>query len=520
MEDDNDRFSQARTEDDRFSQARTEDDRDPDDVEGEDETVNDEYDDSGSELERSPSPPPPQSSARRSSRMHPQPEYEYIPSSRVSSRSRAQSNPSIDTERRYQPRRRSHAEAKPTEEDDGENPEQQEAEEEAAEEESPPRRPGARLGRIVEQAVSVLSVDYRGTLAPNDLYKVLLGHTGNAALETEKLQREARKNGEIWEEDMVSRVFCERLINVGRQLITGKHGDLGERLLKTTGGSTGYGPSEDLNDLPESSGTSSGNSGNVGDPSNTSIQSLGPKCGTSVFCLSSVDRDSWLNLPVGVYRYSLTSTTGVDYHLSISKIRRIVLRGVNVNSAALLTGSNYGSTFYVGIDEITNEYNRESSMNEVKGHFECFAKPNLGHTDTIVQIVSGTIDLPATSINISTLTFRFLDDRKRVLTLEQDHYAITAYAWDDVNQRLKLTIGAHTIATGDRIILRGMVFPTDINLLDDSNDYRAIVISPTQITILAYLSVAVPRIPTYSNAYLVDLEKAVKLTVAFDYKLE
>lgn len=381
---------------------------------------------------------------------------------------------------------------------------------------------GPRLDRAIQMVMPALLARYPKSMEPQDLYRVLRGHSGEAIRAVEALQYRALEAGENWDDAKLSEIFCKALTQVGKMLLTGKHGDLGERLLNTKGGTTGY---------DEGAMIGGGESEYIGASSDGSTTTISTgckrsKCGTTILMLSSADREGWNGAPPNVCRYDLGKTTGVDYHLSMSGLTRVVLRGVNANCAPLFTERPDGATFYIGIDEITNEYNRESSLNMLKGQFECFAKPNILRNNVSVSIVTGTIDLPETSIDLGRLTIRFYDEIKRPLALEQDIYSILGYAWDDVLHRLILNIGPHDIRNADRIAVRNYEISQDRSLLYDSHDFRAEVISPTQIAIYVWrppLPIWVPpppegdRVPRGDGPYLIDLNNVVKVSLAIDY---
>jgi hypothetical protein len=347
------------------------------------------------------------------------------------------------------------------------------------------RRMGRMLRLGIQDTAALLLTDYRG-LNKDKLMGLLTNLTTPALAEVEEMEKRSSKP---WNDDMLMRVFRERLYTITRKVLISGYYDLGDSMLSLK------------------TGVLSGDTG-------VTIERPGPNRTCVVLGLQSYSRTPWTNSYPNDMTFSLIDTNGIGLIDPITSSVRITLRGVNVNSAPLFTERPDGSTFYIGIEEVTGEYNRQSINNAVKAQYECFAMPNSRRSGVKVKIVNGTIDMPISSDEINRLTVRLYDDIKELLTVEQDVYGIQSTAWDDTNHAFIITLANHMIRNADRVILRGIACVEDLNLFNDSNLFRAQVLSPTQISIPAWRDV--PRTLATNGSRVVDLNNVIKITIGIE----
>jgi hypothetical protein len=381
-----------------------------------------------------------------------------------------------------------------------------------------------QVGRMIRtgvlQVASILVTELPGVKTLAEMYEYINPLVPIAVSAAEDQQG---MSGEVWTDVAMFKNFRIQLLAIAREGLQKNQVDLGNTILGQVGTDLSTGRPAEGPLAPGEITYTATSSAVAGNESDVGVMLLknqsgrkGPARGCSVIDFHSSARQPWKNTLPSNMRIMLADDNGVGYKQALTYVVRITLQAINVNAAPFLSERIDGMAFYVGIDEVTGEYNKQSIGNATKAQFKCFAKPDPRENTIKLTIVSGTIDMPITSNELSILTIHLYDDIKRDLLVEQDIYAVTSVVpygglgsgW------IELAIGPHSVRTGDRVVLRGITTVEDAHILDDWNDFRARVLTATSI--LVFISRFDVLTYVLREARVIDLNKVITVTLGFE----
>jgi len=180
-----------------------------------------------------------------------------------------------------------------------------------------------------------------------------------------------------------------------------------------------------------------------------------------------------------------------------------------------------GMIFYIGIKELTDQFNRQSDGSIQRAQFKCMLMPRRHREGHKIKILSDRITLP-TPVNLSgQLTISLYDEVKNLLVVENDVYSVLNETWNDTigSKRLELQITRHSMQNGDLVLLYGIVCDQDTSLIKPNAPYIITVIDTTRIG-LSQIYRPPPnanRTITLSGARVVAIRKRIRMTLEFTH---
>ena len=233
----------------------------------------------------------------------------------------------------------------------------------------------------------------------------------------------------------------------------------------------------------------------------------------------SYNRSNQSDLP-NVMSIPISLGTGLAItEYSFSRIYCVALLEVSTNFSPTFTERGEGSPFYIGVDELSPMFNRQSDGSNQKGLFKCAAIPDPDSSKITIRVLTHKVNYMKPISIPGRLTFRFYDEQKLPLRFEQDLYRfdVGSIFIDNPNQQIVFTLPPHDIRNGDRIILRGIQCTEDATLYDDSRRYRARVLSLTQVAIYAWR--AAPYTITTTGGILICANNAVRVSLDIAHEM-
>lgn len=418
-------------------------------------------------------------------------------------------------------------------------------------------KPATKIGAIVKLATAMISTRGSYDASPEMIYGILNSHVPSVARTVSMLQQ---RSNEVWSTDRIEKTFLQELLNVGTKLLnTYYSGDLGGSItqqliddsLYTVGSARdgsgitrlmssnpccadgpGIGPGIGLigSDIAGSSsmtGVSGGGAG-PGLPSGLSdVQKPLPEgslglTARSVFSLDSSSRNLSFGPLPNVIQVPLRGTDGLSLDGALRNISRAELLEVKMNESSILTEQPSGAVFYLRVDELVTDYNRQTDSYPC--HFKCAARPDMRGSGVRISILTKWVNMPSAIDLGGNITVRLLDDQKLPLVVEQDVYQYIGYAWDDVNNAIVFQIPKTSIQNADRISIRGITCTEDPTLFDDTNKFRAEVIDLTHIRVYAWRAQGAPfilpddgRHIVSNNGRIVCINNVIRVSLAFEH---
>ncbi|MFA5091126.1 MAG: hypothetical protein WC483_00560 [Candidatus Paceibacterota bacterium] len=351
----------------------------------------------------------------------------------------------------------------------------------------PPRQAPRKLSvvDIVNRAAVTLQTDSPRHLSLRDIRSILMSHVPDAA-------SIVRSKGEGMDVRQMNRAFYEALLQVGSSFLAG-HPDsgLGDILVDTLESGSMYPVTGGAGGIIVSGGGGGvvGGGvglGGVGTGTSSLDQSLTGEAARTVVTAFSSDRDATSASPPNVIRVPLRSFTGLALPNTLFDVTRIELIAIKMNESSLFVERSGGAQFFISIDEVVKDFNRQTDPSGNHCQWSCSSRTTDHSSVVEIIILSKWIKITSPIDLSSTLTFRFFDDQKLPLRVEQDVYQYEGYAWDDINLAIVFTIPSHTMLTGDRISIRGIVCTEDLTLFTDDHRFRAEVVDLTHIRVYAY----------------------------------
>jgi hypothetical protein len=226
----------------------------------------------------------------------------------------------------------------------------------------------------------------------------------------------------------------------------------------------------------------------------------------------SANRDYWTDQQPNEFSYRLREGEKLE------NVLKLELVSIHVPSAKRFTQYPNYCNFYVRIIDAPTKYviqnDRELEQNDSlrQAQFQCYARIRHDTQYPKIYINNGLIRFDASRTFSQTIRIQLLDDNKRLLEMPNDVYAIQTATMNAVTLRTDLVIGNHSIAGGSKVQLRGITIQGNAKFYDDINDFSAIVINATTISINAYQAGATFIL---QNATVLDRKNQVSLALRF-----
>jgi len=379
----------------------------------------------------------------------------------------------------------------------------------------PSPRPESTRGRQrdarVEDIVRVVSAELI-TASPRQMnlssvYDLLWGCIDRAGANVQKLQV---RSGGVWDEERIVRAFHTELKRLGEEALENHFSsDLGDNIVEhlitgalPTGGSGGDGATVGAGHplgaggmIPE---------GVIGRPAR------------STFNIDSSARNRSIGSGPNVIQVPLIGSGGLSLHPpGLQVVSGIELLEVKMNMSGYFSARQEGVVFYIRIDEIVDDFNRQSNIYDGRCHFKCSAKLRRGGSVVDIMILTNKVIIPSPMNLNGNLTFRFYTSRMQPLPVEQDIYSILGYVVDNVNQRVILALPRHSIRTGDDLSIRGFQCVEDSSLFADDKNLRAQVIDLTHVAILAWRTA--PFTIVTSGAHVICINNVIRLSIGINH---
>jgi len=226
------------------------------------------------------------------------------------------------------------------------------------------------------------------------------------------------------------------------------------------------------------------------------------------FQISSSDRDY----------LSFTDPNDFDYKFEIENrpinFWRVELLEALVSSAFTFFTRPNGYDFFIYLEDVPRTHVIQSYKQGLTAHFKCRSFVDPVTSNVSIDILNKAIILEKPSSSIDTLHVRILNESKQPLTVPQDIYTITNIIQVTSPNRTRLTIGSHSISSGDAIRILGVTVVGDTEFFNESKEFKAIVISTTQIEVDQYRAGVTY---TLDNPRVVVLPNAIKLSFRFSF---
>lgn len=389
---------------------------------------------------------------------------------------------------------------------------------------------------IIMLATAALQVRSPRKMSHRDIKSLLVSRVDDAAVIVAGQQS---SEGTAWDDDRLRKAFLDALIKIGMaELSKGRDAGLGDTLVQSIETGAIYpmegGAGAISNPVQGSGGDGSGvgvttggggiGLGDVGAGTSSLDQGLTGNAARTVISVSSGDRDASLGGSPNTIRVPLRADLGVALPTSLRNATRMELLEIKMNASALFVERPGGTAFFVSVDEIVKDYNRQTDPSGNHCQWKCSSRTTERGSDAEIIILTKWIDITSPIDLSSTLTFRIFDDQKQPLGVEQDVYQYLGYAWDDITFSIIFQIPPHSITTGDRISIRDIVCTEDLTLFNDSHRYRAEVVDLTHIRVYAYRPQGPPfllpddgRHVVSTGGRIVDLNNIISLSIAVEH---
>ncbi len=374
------------------------------------------------------------------------------------------------------------------------------------------------LGKI---AAAILHAHSTKSIPVIEVYHILLGYVNNAADAVSMLQEHAN---EVWNINKLHEVFLGELLHIGKSVMKAHfQADLGNMLVNQlkTGSLFPSKNAESCSMNPLLYGGSGFGGAGIG-------AGIGAGSGMRACSTFTIDSSS-RNRPIGsfpnIIQVPLVGSTGLSLPKSLVQVSRLELLEIKTNDSAIFTERPCGAVFYVEIDEVANDYNRQSDPYDLHCHFKCAAIPEIDGSIVEIRILTKQVILPSFVDFPGTITIRLLDDQKQPLAVEQDVYPYMGHVWDDINQAIVFTTPSHSIQNADRLSIRGITCQEDPGIFSDTNKFRAEVIDLTHIRLYAWRAQGPPNIlpddgrhVISSSGHIVDLNNVIRMSIAIEHQ--
>ena len=318
--------------------------------------------------------------------------------------------------------------------------------------------------QIVRLVVSQLQNEVGGNVHDRELYRIVNSFVWKARNRINLTQSE---HGEMPSPQATATVFQRELINIAREYFREVYTDPGSRLAigDVYGGpitnAFGIGepqlttsnvppvplygdtPPYGMCLMPTTPGSTSSSGG--GDANVESYNELSIAHTRINVC--SYNRSNQSDLP-NVMSIPISLGTGLAMtEYSFSRIYCVALLEVSTNFSPTFTEMGEGSPFYIGVDELSPMFNRQSDGSNQKGLFKCAAIPDPDSSKITIRVLTHKVNYMKPISIPGRLTFRFYDEQKLPLRFEQDLYRfdVGSIFIDNPNQQIVFTLPPHEI---------------------------------------------------------------------------
>jgi hypothetical protein len=363
---------------------------------------------------------------------------------------------------------------------------------------------GTRVEYIIKIVAAVINTETTRRIPVGDIYSLLFGYIDDAAAAVSALQKRA---DEVWDRTRLNQALLAELLRIGR-IVMKTHFDsgIGDILLEQMSAGAL---------IPAACPAAPvGGAGPV---------SLDGRARTTL-SIDSSSRNMALGALPNVIQVPLLTSPGLSLPSALLGAYRAELLEIKMNNSAIFTERPCGSTFYVMIDELVKDYNRQSDPYDIHCQFKCAAKPDLNGSGVEILILTKWVYMP-TPIDLGgNITARLLDDQKIPLAVEQDIYPYISYVWDDVNQAIVFETARNSIQNADRIDIRNIVCTEDVALFDNTKKLRAEVVDLTHIRVYAWRAQGAPfmlpddgRHIVSTGGHIICLNNVIRLSLAIEH---
>jgi len=349
------------------------------------------------------------------------------------------------------------------------------------------------VGPLLDIVVGVIAAERRDDVPIAEIHNAVTLEAETAAVAVAELQSKEKR---LLPKDQLERAFIQRLLGMKRVDINvdGMRPDAFD-------GAKALGETFDAEQISNKTGL----------------------CRTVITVDSSARKIVGNGLP-NFIQVSVVGESGISLAASMAGISQVTLLQVECNESSVFGERPGGSSFYVSIDELTKDYNRQADMHDQHVQFKCTASQTKHGTGLRFAVDTPTITLRSTADLGGNLTLRLWDEQKLPLQVEQDVYAYIAHTWDDVNQAIVFEIPANSIQNADRISIRNIVCTEDAGFFDESKRFRAEVIDLTHIRVYVWRPQGAPFLDPSDGRHLVSsggqivcINNIIRVTLAFDH---